>query len=48
MLINEDVKSNWLHIFIEDKMIANSLVASEAIQEFNETASGQANPYFFV
>ena len=35
------MKSNWLHIFIEDKMIANSLAASEAIQEFNKTASGQ-------
>ena len=41
MLIDKGVKSNWLHIFIEDKIINNSIDAASSITNFNQTASGK-------
>ena len=41
MLLNEGIKSNWIHIFIEDKYIENASKAAKAIKNFNLKTSCQ-------
>ena len=41
MLLQEDLKANWLHLYVEDSLLPSSRQAAETLRRFNKAEKGE-------